>query len=131
MALVVGYDPHPASRAALVFAGELAGALNVPVHVVHVVDGPDTPAELERQRVADALGGPDLQWSYHRITGDPAKVLVKAADEHSAMMLVVGRPEQGVEATLGHLVAGSVARNVLRHSRCPVLVVPEYGGGPR
>jgi nucleotide-binding universal stress UspA family protein len=132
MVLVVGYDRHPASRAALVFAGELAGVLNVPVHVVHVVDGPDPrDADLERQRVADALGGPDLQWIYHRMTGDPAQLLVKAADEHSAMMLVVGRPERGVEATLGHLVAGSVARNVLRHSRCPVLVVPEYGGGPR
>ncbi|WP_343601093.1 universal stress protein [Mycobacterium sp.] len=134
MALVVGYDPHPASRAALVFAGELAGALNVPVHVVHVVDGPGTPerdADLERQRVGDALGGADLQWAYHRITGDPAEVLVEAADEHSALMLVVGRPEHGVEAALGHLVSGSVARDVLRNSRRPVAVVPEYGGGPR
>lgn len=132
MALVVGYDSHPASRVALVFAGELAGALNVPVHVVHVVDGPDTAerdADLQRQRVVDALGGTDLQWTYHRESGDPAEVLVKAADEHSALMLVVGRPETGVEAALGHLVAGSVARNVLRHSRRPVVVVPEYGGG--
>ncbi|MGH3555622.1 MAG: hypothetical protein ACRDT5_24130, partial [Mycobacterium sp.] len=97
-----------AGRAALVFAGEFAGALNVPVHVVHVVDGPGSPAaskvsdrtterdpDIERQRVADAL---------------------------------VGRPEHGVEAALGHIVSGSVARNVLRHSRRPVVVVPEYGG---
>jgi nucleotide-binding universal stress UspA family protein len=132
VALVVGYDPHPASRAALVFAGDLAGALNVPVHVVHVVAGPDAAegdVDLERQRVADALAGTDLQWTYHRITGDPAEVLVEAADEHSALMLVVGRPETRVEATLGHLVTGSVARKVLRHSHRPVVVVPEYGGG--
>lgn len=43
MALVVGYDRHPASRAAVLFAGELAGALNVPVHIVHVVDTVDNP----------------------------------------------------------------------------------------
>jgi nucleotide-binding universal stress UspA family protein len=131
VALVVGYDPHPASRAALVFAGELAGALNVPVHVVHVLDGgqpTQRDSDRERQRVADALGGRDLQWTYHLVSGDPAQVLIEAADEHSALMLVVGRPETGVEATLGHLVTGSVARNVLRHSRRPVVVVPEYGG---
>ncbi|MBO0879756.1 MAG: universal stress protein [Mycobacterium sp.] len=132
MALIVGYDRHPASRAALVFAGELAGALNVPVHVVHVLDGSDTTdrdADLERQRVADVLGAADLQWTYHRTRGDPAESLLEAADEHSALMLVVGRPQRGVEATLGHLVTGSVTRNVLRHSHRPVVVVPEYGGG--
>jgi len=134
VSLVVGYDTHPASRAALVFAGELAGALNVPVHVVHVVDEPDTAerdADLERQRVADALGGADLQCTYHLVSGHPVEVLLEAADEHSALMLVLGRPETGVEAILGHIVTGSVARNVLRRSHRPVVVVPEYGGGPR
>jgi nucleotide-binding universal stress UspA family protein len=132
--LVVGYDSRPASRAALVFAGELAGALNVPVHVVHVVDGPDAnpgDADSEGRRVRDALGGADLQWTYQRTSGDPADVLVQAADEHAATMLVLGRPEQGVEAAFGHLVTGSVARRVLRHSPRPVVVVPEYRGGPR
>lgn len=128
MALVVGYERHPASRAALVFAGELAGTLNMPVHVVHVVDGPGGDSEAERQRVADALGAADLQWTYHRIRGDPAEVLLAAAEEHSASMVVVGRPQHGVEAALGHMVTGSVARNVLRHSLRPVVVVPEYGG---
>ncbi|BBZ15338.1 universal stress protein [Mycobacterium branderi] len=128
MALVVGYDRHPAGRAALVFAGELAGALNVPLHVVHVVNGRGADFDAERQRVADALGAADLQWTYHQIRGDPAEVLVQVADEHSASMLVVGRPQHGPEAALGHVVTGSVARNVLRHSRRPVVVVPEYGG---
>lgn len=135
MTLVVGYDSHPASRAALVFAGELAGALNVPVHVVHVADGPDAAerdTDVERRRVGDALGAADVQWTYQSSPGDPADVLLEAADKHSALMLVLGRPEQGVEATFGHLMTGSVARNVLRHSPRPVVVVPEYmAGGPR
>ncbi|WP_045376778.1 universal stress protein [Mycobacterium kyorinense] len=81
MALVVGYDRDPAGRAALLFAGELAGA----------------------------LGAADLQWTFHQIRGDPAEALLDVA-------------------ALGHIVSGSVARNVLRHSHRPVVVVPEYGG---
>lgn len=53
MALVVGYDRHPVSRAALLFAAELAGALNVPLHVVHVADLSDKPIAAEPQ----TLGG--------------------------------------------------------------------------
>jgi nucleotide-binding universal stress UspA family protein len=42
-------------------------------------------------------------------------------------MLIVGRPEHGVGAAVGHLITGSVARNVLRRSNRPVVVVPEFG----
>jgi nucleotide-binding universal stress UspA family protein len=141
--LVVGYDRHPASRAALVFAGELAGALNVPLHVVHVVDDADnavtTPAssagvagedlDAARQHVADALG--DVQWTYHRLRGDPAAALIEVTNQHGASMLIVGRPEQGIGAAIGHIITGKVARNVLRRSTRPVVVVPEFGVAPQ
>jgi len=129
--LVIGYDRHPASRAALVFAGELAGALNVPLHVVHVVDDADDAGtedlDAERQHVADALG--DVQWTYHRLQGDPATALLEAANQHGALMLIVGRPEQGISAAIGHIITGNVARNLLRRSNRPVLIVPEFGAG--
>lgn len=138
MVLVVGYDRHPASRAALIFAGELAGALNVPLHVVHVVDDADDAvtapttstsggADAESQHVADALDAANLSWTYQRLRGDPATVLLDTTNEHSASMLIVGRPEHGVGAAVGHLITGSVARNVLRRSNRPVVVVPEFG----
>jgi nucleotide-binding universal stress UspA family protein len=132
--LVVGYDRHPASRAALVFAGELAGALNVPLHVVHVVDDPDhaglgaEDVDAERQHLGDALG--DVQWTYHRLRGDPATALLEVTNQHAASMLIVGRPEQGVGATIGHMITGNVARNLLRRSHRPVVVVPEFGTAP-
>jgi nucleotide-binding universal stress UspA family protein len=139
--LVVGYDRHPASRAALVFGGELAGALNVPLHVVHVVDDADDDAtspatglggedlDAERQHVADALG--EVQWTYHRLQGDPVTALLEASNHHGALMVIVGRPEQGIGAALGHMITGNVARNLLRRSNRPVVVVPEFGTVPR
>jgi nucleotide-binding universal stress UspA family protein len=139
--LVIGYDRHPASRAALVFAGELAGALNVSLHVVHVVDdaddaltAPGTSAGLgadhpdaEHLHVGDALGATDVQWTYHRLRGDPAKVLLEATNQYAASMLIVGRPEQGIGAAVGHIITGNVARNLLRRNNRPVVVVPEFG----
>lgn len=143
MALVVGYDRHPASRAALVFAGELAGALNVPLHVVHVVDDADNavtmPAgsavvggedlDAERQHLADALG--NVQWTYHRLRGDPSTALLEVTNQHGASMVIVGRPEQGIGAAIGHIITGNVARNLLRHSNRPVVVVPQFGTAPQ
>lgn len=144
MSLVVGYDAHPASRAALVFGGDLAGALNVPVHVVHVIDsdvGPLTGAsagspnaidqhfEAERQHIGDALDSAGVRWGYHLVPGDPVDALLKAAEEHAASMLVVGRPEQGIGAAVGHFLTGAVAQNLLRRSHRPVVVVPEFVSG--
>ena len=142
MALVLGYDRHPAGRAALTFAGELAGALNVPLHVVHVIsDGDDATggptnstsasASDETRHLEDALDAAHVQYTYHRLTGDPATILLDAANEHSAAMLILGRPEQGLGATVGHIITGNVARNVLRHSTRPVVIVPEFGAAPR
>lgn len=147
MAVVVGYDRHPASRAAVLFAGELAGALDVPVHVVHVVDMSDRAAAnaegsgdgahtLDTEspdipgHVGDALDWARVQWTYDLRQGDPAASLLQAADEHAATIIVVGRPQQGIRAMAGHLVGGGVARNVLRHSTCPVAVVPGFVEGP-
>ena len=141
MALVVGYDRHPASRAAVLFASELARALNVPVHVVHVVDRsdsaiPGTPAssadatkrrlDAERQHVGAALDAAHVQWTYHLLIGDPVAALLKTADEHAASMVVVGRPEHGLGAALDHIVTGTVARNLLRRNRRPVVAVPKW-----
>jgi nucleotide-binding universal stress UspA family protein len=144
MALVVGYDRHPASRAALRFAAELADALNVALHVVHVVDRSDTPIgaqasasggadqrylEGERRHVGAALDAANVQWSYQVLDGDPVSALLGAASEHAAFMIVVGRPEQGLGATLGHIVTGTVARTLIRRSQRPVVVVPDDVGG--
>ena len=139
MALVVGYDRHPVSRAALLFAAELAGALNVPLHVVHVADLSDKPIaaepqtlggvserqlQVEERSVRSTLEATGVQWSYHLMDGDPVTSLIDAASQHAASMIVVGRPEQGIGAAFGHLVSGAVARTLIRRSDRPVVVVP-------
>lgn len=141
MALVVGYDRHPASRAAVLFASELAGALNVPVHVVHVVDisdgaisdSADDPSDTikrkldaERQHVGEALDAARVQWEYHLLNGDPVQALLKTADDYAATLIVVGRPQRGIGPALSHMVTGTVTRNLLRQSSRPVAVVPEF-----
>ena len=143
MALIAGYDRHPASRAALAFAAELAAGLKVPLVVVHVADlsdmviGSEQPtsaddrhAELERQRI-DALLASDVRWSYTLVGGDPVDALIAAAGQYAATMIVVGRPQQGISATIGHIVSGAVARNLVRRSPIPVAVVPEPADGHR
>lgn len=139
MALVLGYDRHPASRAALLLAAELAGGFNVPVHVVHVADLSDKPisstttdsgdatAGIEPDHIGVALEWAHVQWTYTLRYGDPAQALLQAADEHAATMIVVGRPRQGIRSTLGHIVSGTITRNLSQHSTRPVLVVPEFG----
>lgn len=140
MALVVGYDRRPASRAAVLLAGEIAGALTVPVHVVHVVNMSDSPVlatakrsadadrwlDSDRRHVGDALDAAHVQWSYHLLKGDPVTAILKAADELAARVVVSVWPQHGIGPALGRFVTGKVARNLLRHSTRPVVVVPEF-----
>lgn len=53
--------------------------------------------------------------------GDPAHLLMTIADQHGADLIVMGtRGNTGLK----RLLLGSVARNVLTHAHCSVLVVP-------
>ncbi|MEB4211209.1 universal stress protein [Mycobacterium sp. 94-17] len=141
MALVVGYDRHPASRAAVLFTGGLANAMDVPVHVVHVVDRSDSAffatstdaadtverrLSTERRHVGEILDATHVRWTYHLLDGDPVAALLKTADDCAATLIVVGRPQHGIGSVVSHLVTGAVARNLLRHSTRPVAVVPEF-----
>ncbi|MEZ0367327.1 universal stress protein [Mycobacterium sp. pUA109] len=134
MAVVVGYDRHPASRAALMFAGDLAGALNVSVHVVHALDLSDSPiagatktensVETRQKHAGDILDAAGVPWTFHVLDRDPPTALLAIADEWAASMIVIGRPEHGVGAALGHVLTGATARSLLRRSRRPVVIVP-------
>jgi nucleotide-binding universal stress UspA family protein len=53
--------------------------------------------------------------------GDPVESVVRAAEEHSVDVIVVGTHHKGF---LSRLFAGSVSEGVTRHAHCPVLVVP-------
>ncbi len=81
---------------------------------------------IEHQRWADdavqRLRAAGMNAEARLVEGDPAAELLRSANESDADLIVVGtHGRTGVRRTL----AGSVARNVLLHAHCSVLVVRE------
>lgn len=94
MNLIVGYDEHPASRAALKFAAGLSRRLDAELNVIHVVTMHDYPIDpdnaeweangerelaAEREdarRILQAHGA--SRWTYDVLRGEPVRLLVEA-----------------------------------------------------
>ncbi len=80
---------------------------------------PDTDTirqTLEQVRVND----PGVPCIHHLVMGDPAKEIVRVADDEDVEMIVMStRGRTG----LAHVLMGSVAEKVVRRAACPVLVV--------
>lgn len=139
--VVVGYDHHPSSAAALVVAMSMASALSAGLRVVHVVDlddvypnvdDPDwdvmTQKTIDAQRstaeaALQAFTGP---WNYQTCRGQAAQVLARIAEEEGAVMIVIGERRAGPGSTVAHLLERSVLHHLLHvHPSTPILVVPE------
>lgn len=83
----------------------------------------ETHAGLARDR-AKALEAEGLRVSYEQREGDAASEIIAAAREQSADCIVIGsRGQTGVR----RLLLGSVARSILFHAPCSVLVVHDRG----
>ncbi|SIS04739.1 universal stress protein [Williamsia sterculiae] len=140
MNVVIGYDEHPASLAALRTGATLARGQGATIWVVHVADINDEPVDPDsadyegdtadrlahhRATVSTLLDADRHDWSYQVVHGPPAPALMRIAETLDAALLVVGRPEHGLTALLDHTMSGAVSRELLRHATCPVLIVPE------
>jgi nucleotide-binding universal stress UspA family protein len=77
-------------------------------------------AGRDAEAMASSLEGVGLRASAHVRGGDPAPTILSAASDHGADLIVTG--SRGLGA-LDRLLLGSVARNVLVHAHCSVLVV--------
>jgi len=121
--VLLATDASPASEAAEGQAIELAARLEARLLVLSVAGG--TPAARETRQLAveaivqraraqgaDAKG---MTWN-----GDAGEAIVDAAEAESADLIVVGTHERGA---VGRLFLGSVSDHVVRHARCPVMVV--------
>jgi nucleotide-binding universal stress UspA family protein len=129
--VLLATDASPASGAAEGHAVELAVRLGARLLVLSVVTGmPSVRAERQlaiesivqsaRAAGADAQG---MTWD-----GDPGEAIVDVAEAESADLIVVGTHERGA---VGRLFLGSVSDHVVRHARCPVMVVrPTRAGVP-
>lgn len=136
--VVVGVDGSPRAARALRWAAREARLRNVPLRVIHawqlpLVDAADVAASSAVSAIALEEASRVLETATASIDpahlpapvrgtlvrGPAAKALLDAAGEED--VLVVGARGHG---GLAGLVLGSVSEQVLRHSPCPVVVVP-------
>ena len=121
--VLLATDASTASEAAEDQAVELAARLEARLLVLSVVSGTPTVRDARQLAVEGVVqraraGGADatgLTWD-----GDAGEAIVEAAEAESADLIVVGTHERGA---VGRLFLGSVSDYVVRHARCPVMVV--------
>lgn len=138
-ALVVGWDRHPDSAAALRVAVHLASRLDAHIHVVHIVDLDDSPVDPDspdwdqsyRDTVTDEaraaralLDAVPASWTYHSGHGSPSELLSVVADRYAALMVVIGSPRRGPMGYLDSMLGRSVAQRLIGRRRVPLLLVP-------
>ncbi len=128
--LLVGVDGSDTSWRAMYYALGRARRENCTVIAVNVM--PVTVAEVGGGCTALVDAGNEMgseveslarEYQVHArfvsVVGDPAGVLLRLATEYHADGIVVGASK-----TLVHKIFGSIASRAVRHSPCPVTVVP-------
>jgi len=135
--LLVAVDSSAQASFAVEEATRLADQLGADVVLVHVfsvafVSSPESIYLAEDIRkncvvAGDALLTKTKQRMSHvsRVQmvlaeGDPADEILKVAAQYEADLIVMGTHARG---RIAQAVIGSVARNVTKHARCPVLTV--------
>lgn len=129
--ILLATDASTASQAAENEAIDLAARLGARLVVLSVISGSPSvrssrqlavEAIVQQARAAGAAAT-GLTWD-----GDAGESIVEASEAESADLIVVGTHERG---TVGRLFLGSVSDHVVRHARCPVMVVrPSREGVP-
>lgn len=137
--IVAGIDGSDVSRRALRLALDEAALRGTRVRAVHAwspawpvpLTGagfvpPVDPEPLRlaaetvlRETVEAVAGEQGASLEQALVEGPPGEAILESAAD--AELIVVGHSRHGA---LGALVLGSVSEHVLRHARCPVLVVP-------
>lgn len=142
--VIIAIDDAGSAGRALDYGLETAEALMLPVRLVHVVrHGNAHSAEIRRinhddisaaargypeheqgaailDRALDRAGQRRVEVEAVLLDGEPATSLLRYLDECDRPMLVVGRRGQG---RLQELLLGSTSDKLVRHARCPVMVV--------
>ena len=144
--LVLGHRHGPLGTAALRVGADLATRLRAALHVVHVVDLVDYPIDpdawdwdqqadrallAERRDVETELAELGTPWTYRADRGDPVSLLRQVADDHDALMIIVGTRGEGAGSGLSRLLGTpSVSHGLVARTHRPVLVVPPHAAAP-
>jgi nucleotide-binding universal stress UspA family protein len=119
--LIVPLDGSELAERALPYAAQLAAASGARLALVRSISTAKEQAENYLRECAARIT-PHVEVITATPPGDAAANILEQAEQHHADAIVMAtRGRTG----LGHLVQGSVAENVLAHSRVPVLLV--YG----
>lgn len=83
--------------------------------------------ELRRALVKIVPTDPKVRFEHKLLVGDPATAIVEAAEQESVDLIVIGTHGR---TGLTRLLMGSVAENVVRKAKCPVLTVKHSSAVP-
>lgn len=100
----------------LAVAPELLGAPGVGVDDVEVDLFPS---------VVEALCGSCVEWRFVVVSGNPARQLLRLAEDHHAAAIVIGADTPGWVAHVRRFASGTVPAHLVHRQRVPVVVVPE------
>ncbi len=137
--LLVPVDFSDCSRKALHYAISFAKQFSSEVMLLHVVEAlPPTPelserdTEAVRAEVHEEAAKELSSWRASVVSkasvkaivreGTPYREIVAAADEDNVDLIIIGTHGR---TGMAHLLMGSTTERVVRHARCPVLVVRE------
>ena len=139
--ILVAVDLSDVASVAVDYAALLAGAFKSHVHILHVevpvptyigneIVQPVIPTvneeELERIRkdlssIADHLKQKGVEADYELLKGPIVDTIIERAVSYNADIIVLGAHNHGF---LYRAFIGSVCSGVVKHSPCPVLIVP-------
>jgi len=139
--ILVAVDLSDVASVAVDYAALLAGAFKSHVHILHVevpvptyigneivqpVIPTDNEEELERIRkdlasIADHLKQKGVEADYELLKGPIVETIIERAASYNADIIVLGAHNHGF---LYRAFIGSVCSGVVKHSPCPVLIIP-------
>jgi len=133
--ILVAFDGSDASRRAYDTALDIAKKYDSTVHVVAVARPPEFAEEVETKAVIERERAQlDRQLGALRVkalqaglsphlkvaTGHTAAQIIRATEENKIDMIILGHRGHGV---FDRWVLGSVSREVIAYTHCPVMVV--------
>lgn len=136
--ILVPVDFSPGALHALNFAVSLARSLGASVILAHVMDSIYVSGRFDSRRLRSLRAEaheeskrlladlarhhvrPHVPVRRHLLKGTPSAKIVETASRTGADLIVMGSEGR---SGIKRLLVGSVAESVIRHARCPVLVV--------
>lgn len=126
--ILVPVDFSPHADVAFRYATTLAGRLEAPVELLHVVDSRTDSATAEDRlgRYRDLAAAAGVRTATTVRAGQPANTIVEYAATGGIALIVMGTHGR---RGLPHQSMGSVAEHVIRHATCPVITLRDFPTG--